>query len=677
MNRAFSKIITIFLVFTACFFAFPVNALVPNDFFLGSQWYLDRISVYDAWDITTGSPSLIVAVLDSGVDLDHPDLVGNLWVNTGEISGDGIDNDRNGFEDDYFGWDFVDGDSDPRPHTEGSFQDAIVSHGTLVSGMIGALSNNELGVSGLNWNVRIMPIRILNEEGIGSSYDVRHAIRYAVENGADVINLSFTASELDPYLFEEIKWAYEQGVVIVTSVGNENINLLEHPVYPACYDLNQEENYIIGVAATNKLDQKADFSNYGSGCVDVSAPGTTIFGMVYHDPQVLLLSTLYGGPWEGTSVAAPIVTGIVALMKAAEPSLSPQQILLALRLSTNPIKESALIGKSLLGSGIVNASLAIQAAHAFAQKPKRLSTTPLDPEEALLFSLGTGSPPLVYFFDKNGEEVRSFLAYDRQFTGGVSLAKGDLDGDGHKEIIVGAGSGGGPQVRIFDMSGQVLSQFFAFDEQDRSGIQVKVGDVNADGKDEIIATSYQKGNGLIKIFDKDGLLLQEIDRFQGSVTPLSFGVGNIDAKEGDELVVYTSQGTSTFLMSIDETGDYIGSFPVFIKNTGSSPQIEVVDIDGDHLAEILVSEGIGANPRVFIYSSLGVLQKTFLAYEETFLGGVMTATGDLDHNQEIEIYTIPTSTGGSQLRVFNQEGEVIDSLFLIEDVIQSGSHIAL
>ena len=172
-----------------------VGAKDSDDPFRAEQWYLDQISAPAAWEIETGSSETIVAVLDAGFDLDHEDLVNQYWVNDRETDGDERDNDGNGFEDDVRGWDFVNGDGDPSPDMSGS--DTVVSHGTVIAGIIGASANNGLGIVGINWDVRVMPLRVLDKNGSGSTVNVRHAIEYAVENGADVINLSFTFSHTD------------------------------------------------------------------------------------------------------------------------------------------------------------------------------------------------------------------------------------------------------------------------------------------------------------------------------------------------------------------------------------------------------------------------------------------------------------------------------------------------
>ncbi|MEK9156558.1 MAG: S8 family serine peptidase, partial [Patescibacteria group bacterium] len=145
-----------------------VQARTPNDAFFGDQWYLPRIGAPEAWGITTGDSDLIIAVLDTGIDLDHPDLVQNLWVNDDEIPGNHKDDDDNGFVDDYHGWDFVNDDESPEPEVAATPDLGAISHGTLIAGLIGAQSDNEIGYTGILWEVDIMPLRVLNENGVGS-----------------------------------------------------------------------------------------------------------------------------------------------------------------------------------------------------------------------------------------------------------------------------------------------------------------------------------------------------------------------------------------------------------------------------------------------------------------------------------------------------------------------------
>src|SRR3989344_3542869 len=216
----------------------PALAAVPNDPLIEQQWYLGKVKAFDAWDQATGNPEVVVAVLDTGVDLDHADIAGNLWTNPGEVALDGIDNDGNGFADDLHGWDFVDRDAIAEPDpVAGDEQDAII-HGTAIAGVIGAIGNNGEGVAEIAWRVRLMSVRILDNGGSGNSGDATEALRYAVKNGADVINVSFAGFEVDETFRAAVRDAYEAGVVIVAAVGNRSnggADLDVNPLYPGCF----------------------------------------------------------------------------------------------------------------------------------------------------------------------------------------------------------------------------------------------------------------------------------------------------------------------------------------------------------------------------------------------------------------------------------------------------------
>jgi len=677
MQRLFRWSVTIVSLF-CLFFSFPAFALVPNDFLYSSQWYLETLRTPEAWDVSTGSPDVIVAVLDSGIDLDHPDLQENLWKNTDEIPSDGIDNDHNGFEDDYDGWDFVDGDNSPIPTLEEGFSDTIISHGTLVAGLIGAVGNNSKGIAGIAWDVRIMPLRILDTDGTGYVYDVRQAIRYAVENGADVINLSFTTTQQDATLWETIRWAYEQGVVIVTSAGNDNADLLQSPVYPACYDLFQSDNMVIGVGATDRQDAKAYFSNYGKGCVDISAPGVDILGTVYHDPNYLLLSTPYGGPWEGTSVAAPIVTGAVALMKATYPTLTPEQIIRLLRLSADPVKETSAMARQAMGNGRLDIANALEGARQLVEQGGTSNVQTKGYEAKwLAFASGAGGSPMVFEVTKDGALLTSFLAYPEEFLGGVRIAVADTDGDKNAEIVTGAGPGGGPQVRVFDPDGKVLSQFFAFEENNRSGIFVTTGDINGDGLQEIIVSQDAGGTGQIRYFTRDGKLLGFFSPFERTAEAVHVAAGNLDEDVADELVVSTGGEKEAIVRVYEGTGKYVRTLDQPTGLQTGERFVSVGDVDQDGTNDIVVSFGRGSVSHVFVHNAFGVLQQSFIAYPLDFLGGVQTVVGDVDQNGESEIYVIPVSQGGPHVRVFNKSSDVIGGFFVGDESSRSGGSIAL
>lgn len=383
MNRRF--IAAILLGCGMPSFAF---AKTPNDPFFFQQQYALKIAAPAAWDVTEGSPTVIVAVLDTGVDLTHSDLRDNIWVNAGEVAGDGLDNDGNGFIDDVNGWDFVGNDNQPIPATKAdlTYSAGALIHGTLIAGIIGAQGDNAEGVAGLAWRVRLMPVRMLDGEGNGEIEQAARALDYAVQNGARVVNMSFTGSATDGVLSDALRRAADAGVVVVAAVGNKSgggSNISETPVYPACAELMDGRDPVIGVAATDLNDQKASYSNFGARCTDIAAPGSMMFGaqpIVFNVPE--LSETRYAGGWNGTSLASPMVAGSVALLFSKYPSLTPAQVKSILQLSADPINDAGGLAGAA-GVGRLNVAKALEIAGAFVGSASSPQSSPQGGEEAL------------------------------------------------------------------------------------------------------------------------------------------------------------------------------------------------------------------------------------------------------------------------------------------------------
>ena len=252
---------------------------VPNDPRFAQNWGLHNtgqsisgssgtadadIDALEAWDATTGSHDVVVAIADTGVAYDHPDLAANIWANPGETV-NGADDDLNGFKDDTRGWDFIDDDNTPRD---------LVGHGTHVAGTVGAVGNNGNGTSGVAWNVSLMPLRVLDSEGSGTTSDVASAISYAAAKGADVVNLSLGGPDFSLSVSNAISNA--PNVLIVAAAGNEGANIDVTPSFPCNYPLTN----IVCVGATDMNDQLAGYSNYGAANVDLAAPGSRILSSV-------------------------------------------------------------------------------------------------------------------------------------------------------------------------------------------------------------------------------------------------------------------------------------------------------------------------------------------------------------------------------------------------------------
>lgn len=196
------------------------SAAYADDTYYSKQWYLDSIKAPDAWKITKGSEAVVVAVIDTGVDIRNPDLAGNIWVNSDEIPNNKIDDDRNGFIDDINGWNFVEDVADPTPVVTTGYNSEAISHGTFIAGLISAKHDNNYGIKGITDKVKIMGLRGLDSKGIGDSETVSKAINYAIDNGAQIINLSFGGTDKNGELKAAIENANRWGILVVAAAGN-------------------------------------------------------------------------------------------------------------------------------------------------------------------------------------------------------------------------------------------------------------------------------------------------------------------------------------------------------------------------------------------------------------------------------------------------------------------------
>ncbi|MDY7015432.1 MAG: S8 family peptidase, partial [Cyanobacteriota bacterium] len=291
------------------------------------------IDAPEAWDLATGS-DVIVGVVDTGVDYNHPDLTENMWRNPGEIAGDGIDNDGNGYIDDVFGYDFVNNDGDP-------FDDH--SHGTHVAGTIAAQGNNNIGVIGVAPDAQIMALKFLNDRGSGSTFNAVRAIEYATMMGVNLTNNSWGGGGYSQALHDAIQAAGEQNQLFVAASGNHGGNNDLKSSYPSSYDLDN----VIAVARTDSRDRLASSSGYGATTVDLGAPGSGIH------------STTPGGKYSnksGTSMASPHVAGAAALVWSQNPNLTALEVKDKLLNSVDPV--DSLKGKTVSG-GRLNAFKAL------------------------------------------------------------------------------------------------------------------------------------------------------------------------------------------------------------------------------------------------------------------------------------------------------------------------------
>lgn len=350
LNKSISALLTVaFLLFPIM----PAQAKIPTDPRYGEQAvFYKQIQAPQAWDISTGSKQVIVAIIDTGADIWHEDLRDNLWINSGEIPDNGVDDDGNGFADDINGWNFVEQNNVVRPSVfEVKDDPDAVHHGTVIAGLIGAGSNG-LGGVGLNWQVKIMPIRAMSSDGSGTLENVAKAVDYAVMNGADVINLSVVTDINDAYLASRVRAAYLSGVVVVAAVGNNGLSTNADPVYPACADQEDSSNWILGVASVGTTDKLNLFSNYGN-CADIAAPGTGLMSTERFAPEYNYPEN-FGGPWNGTSFATSLVTGAAALIKSVRPEWGAKEIITALLTTADSIdsRATSTLGRLNVGRAV-------------------------------------------------------------------------------------------------------------------------------------------------------------------------------------------------------------------------------------------------------------------------------------------------------------------------------------
>ena len=320
----------------------------PRDPRFAEQWALANdgqnggkqgadVSAMRAWSVTTGTDKVVVAVLDSGVDYTHSDLAANIWVRPASVAP--YEDNELGTIQDFHGYNAIENSADPMDDN---------GHGTHCAGIIGAEGGNDIGIAGVNWKVQIMPLKFMNAGGFGTTKDAIEAINYVIDRkkhgvNVRVISASWGSTQKSRALDDVIQKAYQEGILFVAASGNSSTNNDRSPHYPSSY------NNVISVAALDRNDQLASFSNYGPKSVQIAAPGKDI------------LSTWLGDDYEehsGTSMATPVVAGVAALVVANEPRISVSELRQKLLASVD--KLDALKGKVTTG-GRINAAKAVGA----------------------------------------------------------------------------------------------------------------------------------------------------------------------------------------------------------------------------------------------------------------------------------------------------------------------------
>ncbi|MBI4252896.1 S8 family serine peptidase [Candidatus Uhrbacteria bacterium] len=645
--------------------------ITPNDPLVGRQRYLEQIGAQGAWSVTIGSPSVVVAVLDSGLDMNHPDIQDALWTNIAEIPGDGIDNDGNGYVDDIRGWDFINDIPDPNPKFGGDFLYAGIHHGTLIAGIIAARGNNGLGIAGISWKSRIMPLRVLTNQGEGNVFDVARAIDYAIQKKATIINLSFLGTDESGYLRGAIHRAIDAGIVVIAAAGNNEagkrgFNLDASPVFPACF--NNSLDGVIAVGSIDALGQKVPFSNFGT-CIDVVAPGQDLYATQAVNYERFGFDHFYGGGWSGTSLSTAMVTGVVALMKAANPSLSPSDIAGLFRKNCDSVDALNPSYKGKLGCGQLNAAKLVRSA--------------LDTREphnsgagaAITIAGADGTVP-VSFFDQRGVSIKDrkpffpFAPFRVPYTIGTSFQSG--------LTVVAAGAGGGPHVRVFNREGALVSQFFAYDKRWRIGAVAAIGDIDGDGEEEIVTAPASRGGAHVKIFSLSGIFKKSFFAYSKDMrTGYTLALGDINNDGKKDIVISAAGGAAGGSVKVFSwEGRLLTQFVAYPNSAIDELALAIGDVNGDQEEEIVVAPARGRAP-LAIFSKAGVLMHAAFPYGQGYERGMSLAIGDVGGNGRNEIVAVPRTRAPAHVQILDGSGKTVGTFFTSSPDVRTGFIITL
>ncbi len=598
-------------------------ALEPNDtYYVWQQPVWNNVNAPAAWDISTGSKNVTVAVVDSGVDVLNKDLKDNIWTNINEIPDNGIDDDRNGFIDDVHGWNFIDKNNNPRNlEIGGTSSKGAVEHGTIIAGLIGAVGNNNQYGTGVNWQVQIMPLRAIESTGTGSVGQVIKAINYAVDNGADVISLSFVGPSADDDLRQALYVAYQKGVVVVAAAGNAQVenqgNLNVYPAYPVCFDNNGSENWILGVSSIDLQNKLSSFASFGN-CVDLVAPGEKIFSTEVFAPSQGFEST-FGGEWGGTSFSAPIVAGAAGLVKGIFPALQASDIIGILLSTANSIDVQNSGFENKLGVGRLNVGAAAKKAWAMKQASFKGKTV-LFLKQNTVFRLDTDTNNITQIYDASrnqgrvisasplftgdGNKVVVLLQRDKFFYLRLINEAGVLE----KEVYLPPTNDGNvfKKIKGIDRRGIVVEEinikkkqsiFTGFSLQ---GDKVKsltlpqADDWGVDSENNLVLAWLQKNNLVVNQIDWKGKKIHEFS-WTGVNAIYDLKVGDIlkQPQSNDQVVMLIRQGNEKIQIIADfVTHSYRQER--FTWTLRGSPQLLLFDAADD---------GMGQN--ILIYSPLG------------------------------------------------------------------------
>ncbi len=631
----------------------------PNDPEFPDQYAHTLIHMEEAWDLSTGSREIIVAVLDTGVDVNHPDLRDNIWINTAEIPNNDIDDDDNGYVDDVHGWNFEADSNEVNPALDsGAHSASVITHGTMVAGVIAATGNNNIGVTGVNWAGSVMALRLSLEI---TSAEVAAGLRYATANGAHVVNMSFAADEFgpegDPIVREAIDEAHAAGVLLVASAGNDDTG---RPNYPAAY------YHVMAVSSTDGEDMKTGHSSFGPW-VDIAAPGTDIVTTTFNEDYVATA---------GTSFSSPYVGAVAALVMAANPTLTALEVRAILENTTDDVYYGEVDpGPAYIGTGRTNAFTALQAADTGLPlgeiaSPRPRQTYPSDQDRITIRLLAQGE------------------SYALSYRGIGEVSWMDLASD-----MIPAGATGllelnppNPGVGVYELRLQVTTHDTTHTDIKMFGIelasaqahwpkpqkavfppdQIYLGhpfclDINGDGQQEIIQSGVdiETFDGLINAWTVDGNNVPGWPLATGIFFAGALASADIDG-DGDFELVATDEYGEVMAWHLEDRSALAGDWPLIPGSWYSSifAPPALADLDGDGDSEIIVALDYESGSS----DGLHAIQHdgTFL-WQRRYTSDGPLSVADMDGDGMIEIALSGYGPGISNLYTFllNHNGQLI------------------
>jgi len=641
--------------------AYYQTTLIPNDYYFANQWYLKRIRADKGWSNYRESPDIIIAVIDTGVQISHNDLKTNIWVNPLEIPGNKKDDDKNGYIDDVNGWDFVNNVADPSPKFQPGFTADGIVHGTVVAGVLASTGNNSIGVAGITWRTQIMPLKAIDDRGKTDAIKIVKAINYATDNGANIINLSFTGPTYNKSVEDAIRRAYEAGLLIVAAGGNEmgqgfGQNLSYKPMYQVCHDGTAGENLVVGVAATDPTDKKTSFSGFGK-CIDIAAPGLSIYSTSVYAPErntpSLSFNNLYDGYWSGTSLAVPMVSGALALIEQTNPYLKPSEAVKLLQASADKLNPDNDEYATLLGAGRLNLNKAVyNSLTGLHTKPRQLF---------LAFPMGK-----LWQINLSGVKIKDLDLglKDNDYR----IATGNVDGVGSEEFVVTSGS----RIKIFDASGKPKKDFKAFDVPDNVKLSLAVNDVNHDRRAEIItsiaSSSYSPE---IRIYNQDGKLIKKFlafaPNFRGGVN-LSAGLTTVT--DAAEIIAAPASNGGPQIRRFNWQGKLMGQFFADGSNLRGAFKIMMLGVSSNikNQPSIAFMAGEGNSPYLKIFNKKGLLRRKIAIADIRNTTAVIFDSADINNDGRAEIIVFDTIENQKVIKIYRESGPLVTISKLSSDL---------